>query len=873
MQTDSIMARRVVDVVCISLEKRTCPTSHYVYILSVSWSDGVKHPIYRKFSSFFDFLALIKEEFKDILKSRTDIILPELPTISFFGRNWVGKETANKRATMIEEFCKKIIELPEDISSRISVTSFFETWDSDFCQIEFDKLNKNQNRFSWSAKFSKFLDDHQLLKKFNKSRSTENLKVPATSDSAPDIADQESYYTKLTVCSSGDNKSVNIDASLTLSQYMATANFSKTRYNEADLLIGDRVTVIEKHLSGWWLIICEKTGEQGWAPGNYLVPADQQDVDNVEVEKKNKSPLGSFETLCDYEAQSESEISYKRGQTVVVLSTTFDGWFQVKIDDKVGFIPADHVRNLHRKPSNSAVHQDLLQFMNSSFKEPRKYWKPTPPRRTSMISMASNDSLDTEAKTSDKTNENAAESSQNGSIDSADIVSTKVDICTELGLSSLSLSDSAAEENIYMVLGDQSDTGTDLCSKRDSLLETCISEEGSEDGSMPIHEKFSCGLNKSDSSLYSKVKYTGAEKALTKRKYSFSEVSYICETSLPDNFIDDKEDEEDAEENLPMPIVRRRSLSIPSTEGNEVVNYTEVQFSTKLTSRNSTEVIGDWSTTTYSQVRNIPVEEVPKILLSSSPPTLPPKSPILPPRSPDVLSAACKKPIPAPRNSVRPKLTSSPHVEEEDDPLLPPPVPPKCKKHNTGLEMNTASVSTVLPIRKELNRSNSMRETANTKVYTHPSSRNPAPSSYHKFFGHERQTLKDLSRQARPRIKTAVVPPLMNLTPAGFSSYPWYHGRLAGKDSLALFSRHSNEHDFLVRERRNGNGYALSVLHEGEVRHFPIDVQGDGTYLFGKTYFRTLNDVVEFYMLNPLSKDQSWVNANFNLKNPVPKRK
>ncbi|KAF6019937.1 hypothetical protein EB796_021757 [Bugula neritina] len=111
-------------VECISIEKRGfIPNRYYVYVLIVEWSDGDKHPIYRKYSSFYDFEKMLH----DRIGHKSSI--PELPAMNILQKAF---KIEKNHISEINEFCMSILRLSEDIVRSVVVSSFFEAWATDF---------------------------------------------------------------------------------------------------------------------------------------------------------------------------------------------------------------------------------------------------------------------------------------------------------------------------------------------------------------------------------------------------------------------------------------------------------------------------------------------------------------------------------------------------------------------------------------------------------------------------------------------------------------------------------------------------------------------------------------------------------------------
>ncbi|KAK2177778.1 hypothetical protein NP493_578g00001 [Ridgeia piscesae] len=84
---------------------------------------------------------------------------------------------------------------------------------------------------------------------------------------------------------------------------------------------------------------------------------------------------------------------------------------------------------------------------------------------------------------------------------------------------------------------------------------------------------------------------------------------------------------------------------------------------------------------------------------------------------------------------------------------------------------------------------------------------------------------------------------------SNYTAEPWFVGKMSRSESEALLETGSDL-NFIVGD------FTLSVLDEGHVRHFPIEVTADHKYFVGEYHFSDLRKVVLYYSKQPLFYSQ-----------------
>ncbi|CAH1784583.1 unnamed protein product [Owenia fusiformis] len=215
------MGRRTISLLrVIDVDKRRIPDKHYVYVIQVTWSDGITNIVYRRYSKFFDFQTKLLDKFpiEAGLVDPSQRMIPFLPGKILFGRSQI-RRVAEERQKEIDAYCQALIKLPTNISECDDVLNFFTTKPEDI---------------------------NPVLRKPSKKKEIEHISEP-----------------------------------LALDQYIAVAKYDRQQSNEVSLKAGMAVEVVERNETGWWFVVADE--EQGWAPCSYLEKEDGTKENGVKL--------------------------------------------------------------------------------------------------------------------------------------------------------------------------------------------------------------------------------------------------------------------------------------------------------------------------------------------------------------------------------------------------------------------------------------------------------------------------------------------------------------------------------------------------------------------------------------------------------------
>uniref|UniRef100_A0A8C7TWY4 SH3 and PX domain-containing protein 2A n=1 Tax=Oncorhynchus mykiss TaxID=8022 RepID=A0A8C7TWY4_ONCMY len=307
-----------------AVEERVCPS---VYLINVTYSDSTSHVIYRRYSTFFDLQMQILDKFpvEGGQKDPKKRIIPFLPGKLLFRRSQV-RDVAVKRLKHLNDYCRAVMRLPNQISQSEEVLSFFETKAED--------INPPKE-------------------------------VPGGRSRGPMTGSW------LTACFFPSTPGLDGADPMLLEQYMVVANYEKQEPAEISLQAGKLVDVIDKSESGWWFVSTAE--EQGWVPATYLNTHSNTRDDlelgaskSREVTKHRKAHLKRLDrrwtlggmvsrqqsreekymTVQPYTSEGKDEIAFEKGVIVEVIQKNLEGWWFIRYQDKEGWAPASYLKKV-----------------------------------------------------------------------------------------------------------------------------------------------------------------------------------------------------------------------------------------------------------------------------------------------------------------------------------------------------------------------------------------------------------------------------------------------------------------------------------------------------------------------------------------------
>ncbi|CAF2396903.1 unnamed protein product [Rotaria sp. Silwood2] len=275
----------VTAVKILDIEKRYKPgPKHYVYVIQVTWSNPENlFIIYRRYAQFFDLQCKLLDLFAETpLESNNNTQIrriPYLPGKIILGRSQI-RQIALERKQTLNEYCQKLILLPERISRSRPIIEFFHPLITDV-----------------QKPIESIMNENKLLRK----------------------------------------SSVVISEPSKLAKYRCLEDFNATDKLEMSLKQNEIVEVLQKHENGWWFV--QNNDRTGFVPGTYLEPSElEYDIHGSET--SDKSLNKTYVVNERYEGKSSDELSLDQGSFVIVIEKSFTGWWIVKFNNTTGKFPA-----------------------------------------------------------------------------------------------------------------------------------------------------------------------------------------------------------------------------------------------------------------------------------------------------------------------------------------------------------------------------------------------------------------------------------------------------------------------------------------------------------------------------------------------------
>ncbi|KAL3967476.1 malate dehydrogenase [Sarotherodon galilaeus] len=275
-----------------------------MFMLSVLWSDQNEIIIYRSFQDFKEFHKQLKKRFPHLNPFRKDDrMIPK-----FTGkarRSSVQKKGSKKsvrRMKFLESYLEKLLKCDQSVTRSIEVTRFFTPKDHDL-QPDYTKnsvmmlLSDDQNDESGGGGGGSARHFHH----------GGSITHPFVTQTYHCVAAYETKDTK-------------------------NRPFKVAKDEKLDVLIKDP--------AGWWLVENEDK-RLAWFPAPYLELSEGDDDDD-EDELQLRGAL--YCAVRSYTSKKVDEISVPIGSVVEVLRKSDNGWWLIRFNGRVGYIPTMYLQ-------------------------------------------------------------------------------------------------------------------------------------------------------------------------------------------------------------------------------------------------------------------------------------------------------------------------------------------------------------------------------------------------------------------------------------------------------------------------------------------------------------------------------------------------
>jgi len=120
-------------------------------------------------------------------------------------------------------------------------------------------------------------------------------------------------------------------------------NYQAQQLDELSLVKGSRVMILEKSGDGWWR--GQYGNKVGWFPSNYT----QEEIDDPHTYCMAENVLDVMVALYNFKAQSDTELSFSKGDRLEVLDRPASDpeWFKARNQmGQVGLVPSNYLLEL-----------------------------------------------------------------------------------------------------------------------------------------------------------------------------------------------------------------------------------------------------------------------------------------------------------------------------------------------------------------------------------------------------------------------------------------------------------------------------------------------------------------------------------------------
>jgi uncharacterized protein YgiM (DUF1202 family) len=287
-------------------KKRTEPRKHYVYEIDVTWADSRQFTIYRGYSEVHSFHSMLLKLFSSKGKGTHSVEeFPALPGRTLFDT----AKVAEARLDAINKYCQALIRLPQHISESPHVLSFFTALPGD-------------------------------------------IKIPQR-----DWKKQPSLHPLI------------VPTGNVWENYIVTKNFEgEADSKQLSLKKGDTIQIIRKDDSGWWMGTNGKMA--GWVPPSYLRPAstlmespDEEDSDVIGLNIPGGKVIDTeeYKAIDDFEAEEDSQVSFKEGDIITVVDKEEDGWWFVCVNGREGWAPFSYLEPVNADNGRAGANSEASE--------------------------------------------------------------------------------------------------------------------------------------------------------------------------------------------------------------------------------------------------------------------------------------------------------------------------------------------------------------------------------------------------------------------------------------------------------------------------------------------------------------------------------
>ncbi|XP_037611512.1 NADPH oxidase organizer 1-like isoform X1 [Sebastes umbrosus] len=268
-----------------------------MFMISVSWSDEAEVIVYRSFKDFKKFHRQLKNRFPLMNPFRkNDRVIPKFRGESRRSSlQQKGTKRSIQRMKFLESYCDKLLKCDQTVTQSSAVTQFFMP------------------------------KDHDLQPDF-----TKNSIMIMLSDDLPDGSGG----------GGGDVTRQHVGSvthPFVTQTYRCVAAYETkdTKNRPFKVAVDEKLDVLIKDPAGWWLVESEDK-VLAWFPAPYLELWEGEDDDDAEFQLAG----ALYCAVRSYSTKKEDEVSVPIGSIVEVLRKSDNGWWLIRFNGKLGYIPS-----------------------------------------------------------------------------------------------------------------------------------------------------------------------------------------------------------------------------------------------------------------------------------------------------------------------------------------------------------------------------------------------------------------------------------------------------------------------------------------------------------------------------------------------------
>ncbi|XP_044035222.1 NADPH oxidase organizer 1-like [Siniperca chuatsi] len=307
-----------------------------MFMISVLWSDETEVIIYRSFQDFRKFHRHLKKRFPHMNPfRRNDRVIPK-----FRGKarrsslQQKGSKRSVQRMKFLESYCDKLLKCDQTVTQSLEVAQFFMPKDQDL-QPDF----------------------------------TKNSIMILLSDDLPDGSGGGGDATR--------QHAGSVTHPFVTQTYCCVAAYETkdTKNRPFKVAVDEKLDVLIKDPAGWWLVENEDK-RLAWFPAPYLELWEGEEDDDAGFQ------LGGalYCAVRSYSTKKDDEVSVPIGSVVEVLRKSDNGWWLIRFNGKVGYIPSMYLQPYNNPRAGLYSLQRKLHSSTLNLATSREAQASCPPR-------------------------------------------------------------------------------------------------------------------------------------------------------------------------------------------------------------------------------------------------------------------------------------------------------------------------------------------------------------------------------------------------------------------------------------------------------------------------------------------------------------